>query len=438
MKKTLALILAAVMVFALAACSGDSTKSAATPPPSGTVDTPASNPASGGDTFANLGSGPVTLKVWMDNDDWANKVIEGWNKLYPNVTIDFQNVGNTDSHGKLSLDGPAGVGADVFCLPHDQMPRTINDGLVEPLPADLQARYKSLLLSTAVETASKDGQMYGIPIQVENIALFYNKDLWGPTPPATFEEIVTFAGTYNKPAENKWTIGWSVDDSYHSYLFLTAGGMQLFGPNHDNFKTPGWDTPQAAKGVEYFLRMKQCFDVPVTEANWDNTVARFQRGELPLTITGPWAIGDCNQNGINYGVTKFPTIEGNQPWCFSGVILANVSSYSEQPEWAFKFIDYLVSEEGAGIMYDIKGTMTSLATISNIPGLRDDPYLSGVAEQSPYTVPMPMIPEIDQMWDSQKCLFQFTWDGELTIPEAQDKAMETYRGLLAMAGKSMD
>lgn len=450
MRKLTAVLMAAVLALALAACAGNNSGATATnPPSSGTssdsnssttdTQTPATtNETPAQDTSATLSEEPVTLKVWLDNDDWAEALIAAWNVHYPNVTIDYQNVGNTDAHGKLSLDGPAGVGADVFCVPHDQMARTVNDGLSEPVPADLRARYEGMLIGPAIDTVTFNGDMYGVPIQTENIAMFYNKDLWGPNPPTTFEEIIEFSKTYNNPANNDWTLGWQVDDAYHSFLFLTAGGMELFGPDHDNFKTPGWDTPEAAKGVEYFLRMRQVFDVPVAECTWDNTVERFKRGEIPLTITGPWAIQDCNNNGINYGVCKIPTIEGNQPWCFSGLIVANVSSYSEKQEWAYEFINFLVSEEGAGIMYDKKGTMTSLATISNIPGLRDDPYLSGVAQQSPYSVPMPIIPEIDQMWDSQKCLFQYTWDGELTVAEAQAKAMDTYRTLLAAAGKSMD
>jgi arabinogalactan oligomer/maltooligosaccharide transport system substrate-binding protein len=214
--------------------------------------------------------------------------------------------------------------------------------------------------------------------------------------------------------------------------------MSVFGPDNDDYKNPGWDTPEAAKGLEYYLRMRQLFDVPSSEATWDNSVIRFQLGEIPLTITGPWAIGDAKANGVNFGTAKFPTIEGKQPACFSGVIVASVSSYSDNVEWANVFIDFLASDQGAGIMYEVKGTMTARADISKVPGLSDDPLLMGIAQQSPYSVPMPSIPEVDQMWGPGEDMIRFAWNGDLDIPGAQDKAMESYTTALAMVGKSID
>lgn len=441
MKKFTAILLTVAMILSLAACAGggattgNTGTSGSTTSGGTTSDTPATTNDTPADTaVADVSDEPVTLKVWMDNDDWAAAVIEAFNAIYPNVTIDFQNVGNTDSHAKISLDGPAGVGADVFFVPHDQMARVVNDGLSEPVPADRQQKYDSELITSL----TFNGDTYGVPIQTENIALFYNKDLWGPTPPETFEEVIEFAKTYNDPAAGKYAMAWQLADSYANYHWLTAGGMSVFGPNNDDFRSPGFDTPEAAKGVEYYLRLHEVYPVPVAEGDWNNTVERFKLGEIPLTISGPWAIADSLANGVNFGVAKIPTIDGKQPVCFSGLIVANVSSYSENEEWAYKFVDFLVSQEGAGIMYDKKGTMTTRKDISEIPGLRDDEYLSGIAQQSPYTQPMPMIAEVDQMWESMKCLFQFTWDGDMTIEEAQAKAMDTYRTLLAAAGKSMD
>jgi maltose-binding protein MalE len=57
-------------------------------------------------------------------------------------------------------------------------------------------------------------------------------------------------------------------------------------------------------------------------------------------------------------------------------------------------------------------------------------------EQAPYADPMPVIPEVNSMWDAQKALFTFTWDGQLSVADAQAKAMETYDTSLMMAGKS--
>jgi arabinogalactan oligomer/maltooligosaccharide transport system substrate-binding protein len=388
---------------------------------------------------ANDSSGRVAgnLLVWLDNDDWARAVIAGFTKKYPEVTINFQNVGNVDSRGKVSLDGPAGIGPDVFLMPHDHMGNAIIDDICAPFAPELQEKYNNVLLEASLKTCTYEGELYSVPISTENIAFFYNKDLLGNTPvPQSFEEVIEFAKNWNDPASNKWGLRWTVDDSYHNYFFLTAFGMQLFGPNMDDFKNPGWDTQEARKGVEFYSSLRQYYNVNVADATWDATVAAFQRGGVPFTISGPWAIGDAKKNGIDFGITKLPAINGVQPRCFSGNIVAAVSSYSKNPDAAFAFVDYLASIEGETIQFEVTGKLAAYKDISSIPGLRDDVLLRGIMEQAPYADAMPIIPEMAQAWDAQKALFTFTWDRQLSVEDAQKKAMETYDTALMMAGKS--
>jgi arabinogalactan oligomer/maltooligosaccharide transport system substrate-binding protein len=379
--------------------------------------------------------GPLT--IWLDNDDWAKAAIEGFNTKYPNVQVHYENVGSVDTRGKVSLDGPAGIGPDIFIMPHDHMGNAVIDGICEPIPADLRAHYQTVILDASLQTCTAEGELFAIPISTENIAFFYNKDLLGDTPvPTSFEEIKAFADTYNNAQTNKYALRWQVDDSYHNYFFLTAFGMSVFGPSRDDYKRPGFDSDAARQGVEFHHSLRQYFNVNVADTTWDNTVGAFQRGEVPFTITGPWAIGDAKKNGVNFGVAKIPTMGGNQPRCFSGNIVVAVSSYSNNPDAAFAFADYLASVEGETILFETTGKLPAYKDVSSIPGLRDDAYLMGIMEQAPYADPMPIIPEVNQMWDSLKALFTFTWDNQLSVAEAQKKAMDTYDTALMMAGKS--
>jgi arabinogalactan oligomer/maltooligosaccharide transport system substrate-binding protein len=393
----------------------------------------------GGDGGSVRGSGTVSgsLMVWLDNDGWAERVIAAFTEKYPDVSVEYENVGSVDTRGKVSLDGPAGIGPDVFIMPHDHMGVAMLDGITEPFPFELQDKYRELLLEAALETCTSEGDLYGVPVSTENIALFYNKDLLGGEPaPESFEAIQKFAEKYNRPQANRYALRWPVDDSYTNYFFLTAFGMLLFGPEMDDFTNPGWDSEAARRGVEFHHSFKKYFNVKVADATYDATIGAFQRGEAPFTICGPWGIEDALKNGVNLGITKLPTINGVQPRCFSGNIVAVVSSYSRNIDAAFAFADFLVSLEGETILYETTGKMAAYKDISVIPGLRDDEYMRGIQEQAPYSDPMPIIPEMSQAWDAQKALFTFTWDEQLTIPQAQKKAMETYDTALAIAGKS--
>ena len=378
-----------------------------------------------------------SLLVWLDNNEWAEAVISAFNRLYPDVTVRYENVGNVDSRGKVSLDGPAGIGPDVFLMPHDHIGNAIIDDICLPFPPELQQKYSQLLLDAAVKTCTFELTLYAVPISTENIAFFYNRDLLGDNPvPQSFEEVIAFAENWNNPATNRYALRWQVDDSYHNYFFLTAFGMQLFGPDMDDFRFPGFDSPEARRGIEFHNSLRTYYNVYTSDATWDSTVAAFQRGEVPFTITGPWAIGDALRNNVNLGITKLPTINGIQPRCFSGNIVAAVSSYTKNVRAARAFVDFLVSLEGVTIQFNETGKLAAYKDISEIEGLRDDLLLRGIMEQSPFADPMPVIPEVNQMWDALKELFTFTWDNQLSVEEAQSHAMDTFDIALLMAGKS--
>jgi arabinogalactan oligomer/maltooligosaccharide transport system substrate-binding protein len=391
--------------------------------------------ASGGAQGRAAGSNRIT--VWLDHDDFAAAVIAAFKERNPEITVDFQNVAYTETRSKVSLDGPANIGPDVFLMAHDHMGNAIVDGICEPFPEEARRKYGALLLDASIKTCTFEGELYALPISTENIAFFYNKDLLGDNPvPASFEEVILFAEKWNQPSQNKYAFRWQVDDSYHNYFFLTAFGMSLFGPNLDDYKNPGWDSNAARRGVEFHNSLRKYYNVNVADATYDNTIGAFQRGEAPFTVSGPWAIEEAKKNGVNFGVTKLPAIGGRQPRCFSGNIVAAVSSYSKNLEAAFAFAEFLVSPEAVAIMYKVQGKIAAYKDISGIPGLNEDPYLRGIQEQSPYADPMPIIPEMAQAWDAQKALFTFTWDGQLSVAEAQKKAMETYDTALTVAGKS--
>ncbi len=441
MKKFMKVVATSMLALALASCGGGETTSETTGNTT-TTDATGTETETGIETETETESGDRVVEgdllVWLDNDDWADAVIEAFEAKYPGVSVENNKVESVDTRGKVELDGPAGIGPDVFIFPHDGASLAIADGLVEPLPEDLQETLRNTVLQPALDTVTVDGEIYAVPISTENIALFWNKDIYGEEAPETFEEIIEFAKEYNDPAANKYALKWQVDDSYHNYPFLTAGGMQLFGEDHLDYTQPGFDSEEAAKGSEYHNSLREIFDVNTTDATYETTVAAFQNGDAVFTISGPWAIADARNNGINFGVAKLPTIDGNQPVAFSGNIIANVSSYANNYDAAVAFVEFLASPEGAEIMYKTTGKMPALVDAEAVPGVSDNEYLMGMFEQAPFTHPMPVIPEMSQAWDPMKVLFTFTWDGALSTEEAQEKAMSDYETLLQAAGKSLN
>src|SRR5574344_2806165 len=80
----------------------------------------------------------VSLTVWESEGPekdfmlWAAKEFPKSDPQWAKVTIKYEPVGSTDARAKIELDGPAGVGADVFVAPHDHIGALVNGGHVLP------------------------------------------------------------------------------------------------------------------------------------------------------------------------------------------------------------------------------------------------------------------------------------------------------------------
>lgn len=427
MKKLLAVILILAMLFSFAACARKVEEPATNDGNNGGTETPAEE-GWNADTQTYPFEDGAVLKVWVDNEDYGTALVEAWAKKYPDVELTYEVVGTVDQRAKLELDGPAGTGPDVFQLPHDHVSTAVNAGIAMELQPELAEYLKGRLIDTAMATANVGGKQYGAAVITESIALFYNKDLVGDFMPKTFEELVDWAGKYKEETGN-YGLGWQVEDAYHNYFFLTAFGFKVFGENMNDAENPGWDSEAVAKGLEFYKSVKNVFDMPGPDANWDNTVAKFQNGELPFTITGPWAIGDAVKNGVNFGVMPLPTIAGNQPYTFSGAQILLISNYTKYPNAANNLLSFMASDEGLGIIYKTTGKLPAVKDATVVPGLADDENLKGIAAQAAFSYPMPVIPEIQYMWEPQAGLFKFVWNDELSIADSQKKAVEDYNTL---------
>lgn len=359
----------------------------------------------------------VTLKVWESQgpeEKFIKQAIKDYRKVDRNVKFIYEPVGSVDADGKIMLDGPAGVGADVFVVPHDHMGSLVIGGHILENTMDMSA-----FVPAAVIGASYGGKVYGYPLAVETYALFYNKDII-PNPPKTWEEVFEFAKTWTDKSKNKYAIAWPVTDAYYDFLFYAGYGAQLFGPNGDDRHQHNLNSPEAIKGVQFFQQVrKQILDVPSGDMTGDFVKSSFQEGTIPMVLGGPWDIAVYKEAGVNFGITTLPILPGAKdvPASFSGVRLAVVSAYSENPEEAKKFAEFLVSREELVKRFDITGQIPPRKDITV-----EDEWSQGILAQSQYAIPMPKITQIGTYWSAMGAAFANVWDGADPVDELNKAA----------------
>ncbi len=359
---------------------------------------------------AALAEGNVTLLVWESEGvelDFIKAAAEKYTELHPNVTFEFNSVGHTDAVQKVELDGPAGVGPDVFAAPHDKLGQMVVGELVLENPAAEEV--KNSYMSAALNAVTYDGVTYGYPTAIETYALFYNKDLI-PEAPKTWEEMEKFCAEYNDVSNNKFGLVWEVFAPYYNYIFISAYGADLFGPAGDDQSKHDINSEASIKGMTYFSTLRDKI-LPVAAEDMTGpfcTSAFFETKTAAMYITGPWSIDAAIKAGVNLGIAPLPALPETQtpPASFSGVRGMYVSAFSAHPAEAQDFAAFLLTNE----MQTLRSQMTN--TISpRTDVVSENPYFAGIMEQAKYAKPMPSIPAMDGYWSSMGPAFNNIWNG---------------------------
>ena len=352
---------------------------------------------------------PVTLKVWESTggpDKFIEQAGAAFTEQYPNITIEFTNVELGDSTAQIALDGPAGVGPDLFAAPHDKLGELVSGGNVLAT-ANVDSVVGKVLGATST-ALTYDGTMYGYPVSAETYALFYNKALITEEEvPTTWDELKTFCETFNAKNEGKYGFMMDVANGYYTIIFTTSDDNRLFGPTGTDTTNTNINSAASVKGMEFFKSLKTILDIPSADLTTAICDSAFSSGSVAMYITGLWNVATFEAEGIEFGVAPLPSLAGNDTpvASFSGTRAMFVSAYSEYPDEAALFGEFLLTEEMQKLRFELTGSLPSIAITV------DSPYIEGFLKQLEYAFPMPSIPQMGAFWDAMNAASANIWDG---------------------------
>ncbi len=389
-RKTIAIAGTAAIVISLAACSSDGGDADATSTAGGSAES----------------ADPITLVVWESLEgrkDFIEQAGEAYKETHPNVTIEYKNVELGDALGQIALDGPGGVGPDVFAGPSNTIGDLVTGGHILPV-ADPAALGE---LSSGAEAAvTYDGQLYGVPVTVDTYALFYNKDLI-EEPPTTWDELKEFSEQFN--SDNPGSYGFAINPgAYYSAGFgFTAPDNLLFGPEGTDPETPNTNTPAAVEGYEEFQSLREILPVAAADLDAASVDSLFAGGQAAMELTGSWNIPVFEDAGINFGVAPLPARDGmDEPTgSFVNSRTMFTSAYSEQPEAAAEFAAFLASPEMQQLAFEVTGSVPSIAMDV------ESEATQGLIDQANYGFATPAIPAMTTYWTAMDSAVANIWNG---------------------------
>ncbi len=351
----------------------------------------------------------ITLKVWESEggpDEFIKQAGEAFTAKYPNIKIEFVNVELGDTTTQIALDGPAGVGPDIFVAPHDKLGELVNGGHV--LPSVNAQELTNRVLGSCSTALTYNDTMYGYPVSAETYALFYNKNLISEDQvPTTWEEVKSFSKDFNSKNSGKQGFIMDVGNAYYSIIFTTSEENRLFGPSGTDTSNTNINSEASVKGMEFFQGLRDILNVPAADLETSICDGIFSSGNAALYITGLWNVSNFESAGLDFGVSKLPSLPGNDTpvASFSGTRAMFVSAYSDYPNEAALFGEFLTSDEMQQLRFELTGSLPSVnITI-------DSPYIEGFLKQLDYAFPMPSIPQMAAFWEAMNSASANIWNG---------------------------
>lgn len=376
----------------------------------------------------------VTLKFEQfsgsgDTEEYLKKMIEEYNKVYPNVTVELQTIGYNDYFNQLMAKVAGGSAPDIYELNYENFVSYAKKGVLLPLDDIIKetgfdtSKYNAM----ALNAFKVDNTQYGLPNSFSNVLLFYNKDLFDragvdyPTNDWDWNDVLEAARKIRALDEN--TFGYYRPVTFNElYKAVKQNGGNLFNDDMTQFTI---NTPENRETVQYMVDMVKKYNVMPTEeqlagmGDWD----LFKAGRIGMIVTGVWAFNDFAKNcDFEWDVAVEPGNKAKATHFFSNGYV--ISKDTKVADTAFEFASFISSSKEA--------VQIRLDAAWELPPVTDQDILDQYKKMTPpsnrqavfdsldYLVTPPVIEQFQEFQDIVAKHLNNILSGDATVEEALD------------------
>jgi alpha-glucoside transport system substrate-binding protein len=304
-----------------------------------------------------------TMGTWAGPEQASfQAVIDGFNELYPNVTVKFTSGGNNLAP-LLSTAVQGGNPPDIACIAQPGLiAQFAEQGAIQPID-DLRDTIVDNFGESVADVGAVDGTQYAIMFKGANKStIWYNVadfEEAGVEPPETWDDLSEVASTIKAAGITPYSVGvdagWPISDIFENIYIRTAGPEKY--DQLSKHEIP-W-TDQSVKDALTVMadvvgdssNMAGGTDGSL-ETTFDASAAKVfsEDPQAAMLILGDFAPGVVKNNPLEpvtgYNVFAFPSIEGSDPAVVGG---GDLCANFKTSEAATAFLEYLTTPEAAEI-----------------------------------------------------------------------------------------
>jgi multiple sugar transport system substrate-binding protein len=356
---------------------------------------------------------PITLTWWGVFDDPENfyEIINDYKLVHPNINISYRKLRLVEFETELLNALAEDRGPDIVSLHNTWLTKYLPK--LEPLPEKITMAYqvtkkslgvkqetlievreaisltptqlKNSFLDVVYDDVIREGKIYGLPLSVDTLVLFYNRDLLNnagiPLPPTNWLDLqenvkrLTYQDKDGNLIQSGIALGTSesVERSADilSLLMMQNGAEMTSGrrvtfnliPSSfpDRTYNPG---PEAVRFYTDFANPAK--EVYAWNEDSPNSIDAFASGQVAMMFGYNFHIPYLEakrQGKLNYGVTKVPQIEGRNEVNFANYWIQVVTKKSKHINEAWDFIQFISSKNEAKKYLTKTGKPTALRSL---------------------------------------------------------------------------
>jgi multiple sugar transport system substrate-binding protein len=375
-------------------------------------------------------SGPVTISYGLWDDTQAKvlqKIADDFHEKNPNITVKLQ-VTPWDSYWtKMKTAASGGAAPDVFWMNESNFATYANGGVLANLSDKISG--SSIDMSNYIDIQTKaytfDGDVYGIPKDIDSIGLWYNKKLFAdagvkpPTADWTWDDMVAAAKKLTDASKGQYGVVAQPAAQQSYYTTIPQTGGQVIS---DDKKKSGYDTPEAIKGVQVWVDLINKYHVSPTLQQMTDTDADtwFTSGKAAMIFEGSWAANEFDEIPYakeNADVAPLPKLD--VPGGVSNGLANVMSAKTKHADAAWKFLQYLGSKdvataeaESGSVIPAFKGAADGW--VKSKPHYNLQVFIDGLESSTPY----PSSLNTAAWMDPATTEFNKAWAGEETAEQA--------------------
>jgi arabinogalactan oligomer/maltooligosaccharide transport system substrate-binding protein len=310
-----------------------------------------------------------------------------WNAEHPDKPLVLVAVPHDAFGDKISSAVPRGNGPDLFIYAQDRIGDWADAGVIEPIEFWVDDARAERFSDASLRGMTYGSSLWGLPLAVKSLALFYRTDLVA-TPPATTDELLQIH------VPDGFALAYANIDLYGHAPWLHGFGGRVL----DDDGKLVVDSREAAAAMDFAAMLVRDKIVP-NDAQNNDAASLFNGGKAAMVMLGPWAIPDIHDD-VPWRVAPLPIVSATgkpaAPFLGSEGIL--MSARAHDKDAAFAVMDALTGDAAAIVRARARQVVANPHAYDD-PEVARDPVLHAFREQLQHTVAMPNNPAMRMVWN---------------------------------------